>query len=271
MRNHGRASISQTSPRALAVCDRCGFLYNHSDLAWQHQWRGTKIQNIRILVCDSCLDIPQEQLRTIIIPMDPAPIMNARQEDYVNADNPMSAVGANPNFFKPSYGSRIGNLTGGGGINAAFDGNASKPAWMSATNASVSNSSYNNYVGINWSGINYPANITLTSSIAPPVIRHSLTSFTITAPNDRSFLGTTATNYLIQSSPTNTHIYGAWTTVSSGTTAGTAGETITGACTGGNTQFHRVAFLGDQTNYVSVAQVKFNVAQTGNIATGGSS
>lgn len=269
MRQHGRASVSAIYPRAWAVCDRCGFLYNHVDLAWQYQWRGTKLQNIRELVCPECLDNPQEQLRTIILPIDPVPIMNARPENYVNDDNPMSAVGFSPNQTSQTIGSRIGNLLGGGGLNSAFDGNPAKPSWQSACN-SLSNSSYSNYVGINWSGYN-AADLTGPSSLLPPVIRHSVNSFTLTAPTDRGFLGDTPTSYLIQSSPVDTSLYGAWTTISSGTTTGVAGEVITGECTGGNEQFHRVAFLGDGLNYVSVAQVEFNVAQIGTIATGGSS
>lgn len=267
MRQHGRANISQIYPRALAVCDRCGSLYNHVDLRWQYQWRGTKLQNIKQLVCEGCLDIPQEQLRVIILPMDPVPIMNARPENYVDADNAMSALGYSP--ISQIMGGRIGNLQGGGGLDAAFDGNAYKPYWQCAAN-SISNSSYNNYVGINWSGMNSIA-IASPSSLMPPVIRHSLTSYTISAPNDRSFLGNNPTSYLVQSSPINSPLYGVWTTISSGTTAGTAGEVITGTCTTGSEQFHRVAFLGDSLNPITVAQVEFNVAQIGEIATGGSS
>ncbi len=267
MRQHGRANISQIYPRALAICDRCGATYNHIDLKWQYQWRGTKLQNIQRLVCESCLDIPQEQLRVIILPMDPVPIMNARPENYVDADNPMSAIGYSPTG--PTIGGRIGNLMGGGGVDAAFDGNAYKPSWQSACNA-ISNSSYNNYVGINWAGANAGA-LSAPSSLLPPVIRHSLTGYTITAPNDRSFLGNSPTAYLVQSAPVDSTVYGAWTTISSGTTAGTAGEVITGTCTTGSEQFHRVAFLGDGLTYVAVAQVAFNVAQIGDIATGGSS
>lgn len=269
MRPNGHARTSPVRPEAYAICDRCSFRYNHSDLTWQFQWRGTTLQNIRLLVCDSCLDVPQEQLRTIIIPMDPVPIMNARPEDYVSDDNPDSTIGVSPNFFQPFYGSRIGNMTEGGGVNAAFDSNANKPAIQSAA-ISVSNSSYRNYVGINWSGMN-SAYINAPSSLLPPVIKHSLISFSLYAPNDQSFLKGSATSYLVQSSPTDTSLTGAWTTVSSGTTAGTAGETITGTCTGGTYQFHRVAFLGDGTNPIAVAQVQFNVAQTGNPATAGSS
>lgn len=273
MRVHGRAIADQTNPSAWGVCDRCGFLFQHKSLSFQYQWRGTKLQNIHQLVCDNgCLDKPQEQLRVIIIPPDPIPIMNARPEAYVQDDNPMSALGysAISQTVSPvsqTVGGRIGNLLGGGGINAAFDGNPYKPSWQSACN-SLSNSSFNNYVGINWAGAN-AAMLGAPSSLLPPVIRHSLTSFTITAPNDRSFLGNSPTDYLIQSSPAGTGVYGAWTTISSGTTTGNPGEAISGACTGGSEQFHRVAFLGDGLNYVAIAQVAFDVAQIGHPSTGG--
>ena len=82
MRPHGRATIDRSFPRALGVCDRCGFLYNHDTLQWQFDWRGPRLQNLRILVCAGCLDVPQENLRTITLPADPVPIMNARPEQY---------------------------------------------------------------------------------------------------------------------------------------------------------------------------------------------
>lgn len=87
MRPHGRASVSQSNPRAFGICDRCGFLYNHHELQWQYDYRGAALVNIRILVCDSCLDVPQNQLRNIVIPADPTPIMNARIQDYIIAEN----------------------------------------------------------------------------------------------------------------------------------------------------------------------------------------
>lgn len=264
MRPKGHASVNQNRTVAFAVCDRCGSLYNHNKLSWQFQWYGTQLQNIRILVCDSCMDIPQEQLRVTILPPDPVPIMNARPENYVLADNPLSPLGASPNFSRQTDGSRIGNLMGGGGLNAAFDGNSYKPAWQSANNM-ISNSSFDNYVGINWTGMNTSI-LSMPSSLMPPVLTHSIESFTLTAPNDRSFLGLTPTDYVVQGSAADSSLYSAWDTISSGTTAGTAGESITATSTfGGRYQFHRVAFLGDGLNPASVAQVEFNVAQTGTV------
>jgi hypothetical protein len=82
----GRAKTSVTNPEAHAICDRCGFRYNHKDLAWQYDWRGATMQNIRILVCNTCYDTPQEQRRAIVVPADPMPIIQARVQDFAQAE-----------------------------------------------------------------------------------------------------------------------------------------------------------------------------------------
>lgn len=88
----GRANLSG----AFAVCDRCGFTYNHKDLHFQYDWRGAALQNIKLLVCNSCTDVPQQQLRAIVLPADPAPIMNARVPDYVNMETNFHTLTAAP-------------------------------------------------------------------------------------------------------------------------------------------------------------------------------
>ena len=82
----GRARTSAKNPQAHAICDRCGFRHNHVDLRWQFDWRGTSLQNIRLLVCSSCTDEAQQQLRAIVIPADPVPIVNPRIQDFVTAE-----------------------------------------------------------------------------------------------------------------------------------------------------------------------------------------
>ena len=82
----GRARTSATNPRAHAICDRCGFRYNHVDLKWQYDWAGASLINKRILVCDTCYDKPQEQLRAIVVPADPMPIYNPRVQDFENSE-----------------------------------------------------------------------------------------------------------------------------------------------------------------------------------------
>ena len=86
MRSHGRARVSARNPQAFGICDRCGFLYNHDRLKWQFDWRGASLMNTRVLVCDNCLDVPQTQLRAIVVPADPTPIQNPRVQDYVTAE-----------------------------------------------------------------------------------------------------------------------------------------------------------------------------------------
>lgn len=86
MRPHGRAQVSSRNPRAFGICDRCGFLYNHDRLKWQRDWAGASLINKRILVCDTCLDVPQNQLRAIVVPADPVPIYNPRVQNYVEAE-----------------------------------------------------------------------------------------------------------------------------------------------------------------------------------------
>lgn len=79
-RFHGRASVDASNPRAFAVCDRCGFWYNRDRLTWQHDWRGSKLTNIRVLVCERCLDQPFELNRPLRLPPDPEPIKDARPD-----------------------------------------------------------------------------------------------------------------------------------------------------------------------------------------------
>lgn len=83
----GRAKTSASSPQAHAICDRCGFRYNHVDLTWQFDWAGASLINKRLLVCRTCLDKPQEQLRAIIVPADPMPIANPRVEFFVDYES----------------------------------------------------------------------------------------------------------------------------------------------------------------------------------------
>lgn len=91
----GRAITNPNSPRAFAVCDRCGIWYNHDRLSWQFDYRGRSLQNIRILVCDTCNDEPQPQLKPRIIPPDPLPIRDARVEQFCQ-DEADDRVTSNP-------------------------------------------------------------------------------------------------------------------------------------------------------------------------------
>lgn len=231
MRPHGKARIDARSPRALAICDRCGFTFNHYTLNWQYQWAGNQLQDQGALVCRSCMDTPQEQLRTIVLPADPIPIMNARPENYQNAGNPQSAVGT-----------AIGTLTEFAGTPSAFDSNTNKPTQMGA-GLLTSNSSYDNSIGVYWG-----------SSNAKAVYR-----FALYAPNDQTFLAGAATGYKLQGG--NTGI--TWTDIYTSTSAGTVGEsidvTLDSSIATTSYLYHQINLNGDGTTTIGVAQCQFYV------------
>lgn len=83
-RGYQHARISARKPEALGRCDRCGWVRNLVDLKFQHYFQGPVLQNTYMLVCRDCLDTPNPQTRTIIIPPDPLPVLNPRIEDYAS-------------------------------------------------------------------------------------------------------------------------------------------------------------------------------------------
>lgn len=79
----GRARVSQRSPSAHAICQRCGFTYNRTSLVPQFEWAGVKLQDLELYVCKrTCNDVPQPALKTIIIPPDPLPVYRPFPENY---------------------------------------------------------------------------------------------------------------------------------------------------------------------------------------------
>lgn len=262
MRPHGRAQISERAPRALGICQRCGFMYNLDQLRFQWDWQqGPRLRNLMIKVCPTCWDVPQESGRTIILPPDPVPVPYPLPEDYAAADNPASYLGYNvANSFLPnppqSLGGNIGNMTLNAGVDAAFNGVTNKRAEYCAA-LSISNSSFQNTVGKNWSADPSGTSLTITSTVA--ALTHIVESITLYAPNDQPFLNsaTGITGYRLEGSANNA----TWTTILSGTTAGGAGETITASTTSAAAyQYHRIAIEGDGVSAVAIAQAIMNIS-----------
>ena len=81
-RYHSRASVDPENPSTWAACDRCGMLYCLRDLTWQYDWRGNAMANLHLLVCSRCLDNPSPWYRSLVLPPDPSPIINARPNLY---------------------------------------------------------------------------------------------------------------------------------------------------------------------------------------------
>jgi hypothetical protein len=87
LRPHGRATVDPYAPKAWGTCDRCGTLYNHRDLQWQYEWAGQSMFNKRLLVCEGCSDVPNDQLRTIFVQPDPEPVLDARPMPYAQYED----------------------------------------------------------------------------------------------------------------------------------------------------------------------------------------
>ena len=68
------------------------------------------MQNTRVLVCRECLDTPQTQLKTIIIPADPIPVIQPRVESF-ETDETNYHVVAGPPTIDPVTGIPIPNST----------------------------------------------------------------------------------------------------------------------------------------------------------------
>ena len=113
----GRARLSSTNPEAFGVCDRCGIWHSFNDLSWQFEWYGSTLQNIRILVCQECLDVPQEQLRAITLSADPIPIINARPEFF--QEDEVDYIGTGQATISPKTGIPIPSLDYLGGATSA--------------------------------------------------------------------------------------------------------------------------------------------------------
>src|SRR6266436_6733560 len=231
MRPHGRARADRHSPRAWAICDKCGFLYNKKDLQWQYEWAGNRLVNQNMLVCDKCYDTPQEQIRVIILPADPTPIGNPRPERSQINNNPYTSIGSN-----------IGTMTQAAGLAAAFDSNSNKPFFLSAVRY-TSTAGLTNTVGKNWTGLD-PNN---------PTVGLLASRFIVTAPNNAKLAAAGSVAYAFQVS----NLPAGFTTLASGNTVGTIGEIIDVSITPTTTYlFHQFVLTGDGISSVSVAQLQ---------------
>lgn len=102
-------SIDKHHPTATANCDRCGFFYSHNKLTWQYEYRGTGLVNLNLLVCPACLDVPNPQLKVIVLPPDPVPISNPRVFDRDAAMNDYRVTESNVSRLTEDNNSRIEN------------------------------------------------------------------------------------------------------------------------------------------------------------------
>lgn len=75
----GNFFVDEEAPEPYGICDRCNRMEFLASLKNQQEWRGRqlmKASNLR--VCERCMDVPQQQARTIILPIDPVPVRDPR-------------------------------------------------------------------------------------------------------------------------------------------------------------------------------------------------
>lgn len=107
-RPHPRmARTNPRSPRGWGTCQRCGFVGNLGDFNDQHEWAGLRLISLNLQVCDACLDKPQRQLGSIVLPPDPEPLLQALPEPYaIDEYWPRLVQGGQPRYLqggRPRY------------------------------------------------------------------------------------------------------------------------------------------------------------------------
>ena len=69
------------NPRAIAICDGCGFLVQHNHLRERKDYRGGAVPvGLGIMVCASCDDVPQPYYRRQLLRPDPVPVQKPRPD-----------------------------------------------------------------------------------------------------------------------------------------------------------------------------------------------
>ena len=85
-------------------------------MQYQFEWRGTQLENTRHLVCNICLDVPQRQLGTVILPPDPLPLLNARPENYtIDEETFRELIGGKQRYLIGGVARVESNLQSGSG------------------------------------------------------------------------------------------------------------------------------------------------------------
>jgi len=81
------------SPRALAICDGCGFMVQHETLREKKDYRGGSAPvGLGLYVCASCDDVPQPYYRRQLLRPDPVPVDNPRRDTQDATTNAQTAA-----------------------------------------------------------------------------------------------------------------------------------------------------------------------------------
>ncbi len=94
------------NPRAVAICDGCGFLIQHDHLREKKDYRGGTVPvGLGIYVCASCDDVPQPYYRRLLLRADPIPVRNPRPDSQdAQTDAQEAAANAYSLYLNQLYG-----------------------------------------------------------------------------------------------------------------------------------------------------------------------
>ena len=143
-------------------------------------------------------------------------------------------------------GTPIGNMTSGGGLAAAFDGNTSQAQSVGARSSNGGASSfsgYNNTIGKDW-GVD-------TFKI--------IDRFKFWGPNDNNVLGAQGTiDFKLQGSNDNSNWTDLYTATGVSSPSGsTVVDVTSGIATSSGFRFHRANFNGNGSNGLGIAELQF--------------
>lgn len=146
----GRARTNPRAPQAKAVCDGCGEWRLHAELKPLMEYSGNALFWTGFLVCPRCLDKPQDQFRTPILPPDPVPIVNPRPEFFsldrgqqgftvFTIQPPILAAGGTPDPAKAAVLAAVALLAGVPTPQALGDGSGTLAAANAAQPLTAAN------------------------------------------------------------------------------------------------------------------------------------
>ncbi|AKR55694.1 Flagellar hook-length control protein FliK [Devosia sp. H5989] len=151
-------------------------------------------------------------------------------------------------FISPSGKTKLGNMTGGGGLAAAFDGVTSQ-GFAAGASLNPSASGFANTLGIDW-GVG---------------VTKTVNRFRVYGPNDLNILGGGGgTTLKLQGSTDNfaSSIVDLTSSLSFPTGTSQSLDVTAGITTTTAYRYHRVIFTGNNTNAIYVAEVQFYEATT---------
>lgn len=91
VRNHGKyTNMSKNKPRAIARCDYSGLMVQHAKLIRQMEYRGQGLVWTGYLVNPKFADEPNPQNLTPRVKLDPKPIVDARPDNIIDAQNTLA-------------------------------------------------------------------------------------------------------------------------------------------------------------------------------------